>query len=98
MYVQLAWTMRYMLQQATTLTIYLRYSIYDNYVNNVDGVHFSDIDVFVHILYEVYIVVHEHSFYVIACEIDTSNMVYRRVLHVFERYIPVKQFMLPCHI
>ena len=32
------------------------------------------------------------------CEIDTSNMVYRRVLHVFERYIPVKQFMLPCHI
>ena len=64
MYVQLAWTMRYMLQQATTLTIYLRYNIYDNCVFDVVGVHFcvwstfSDIDLFVHILYEVCIEVH----------------------------------------
>ena len=96
--------MRYMLQQATTLTIYQRYNIYDNCVNDVDGVHicvwstFSDIDLFVHILYEVYIEVHEYLFCVDVCESDTSNFVYRRVLHVFERYIPVKQFMLPCHI
>ena len=62
MYVQLAWTMRYMLQQATTHTIYLRYSIYDNCVIDVDGVHFSDIDLFVHILYEVYIEIHEQLF------------------------------------
>ena len=43
MFVHLVSTMRYMLLQAMTHMIYLRYNVYDNCVNDGNGVNFPNI-------------------------------------------------------